>query len=335
MLKITICGGGNLGTVCAGFLAAQPDCEVRLLTRQPERWSLQPEVTDPEGHCFTGTLSCITANASEVIPDADIVLLCLPGFSIEPVLREIQPWLSPETAVGAIVANTGFFFVAHDLLQPSQPLFGFQRVPFIARMTSYGHQAQLLGYKPQLHAAIEHLADPEHLRSTLERLLHTPVSLLHNFYEASLSNSNPILHTGRLFTMWQGVEDNTFSAPILFYDEWTLEASEMILRMDAEFMMLTHRLGISQTSIPPLLTYYKSTDAASLTHKMQSINAFHGIQAPMVQTPEGWRIDFNSRYFTEDFPYGLRFIRELLIREQIKAPFIEQVYQWGMSQITK
>lgn len=331
MLKITICGGGNLGTVCAGFLAAQADTEVSLLTRRPDRWSLTPEVTDPDGHCFTGTLARVTADAQEVIPEADIVLLCLPGFSIEPILREIRPWLSPATVVGAIVANTGFFFQAHDLLPATQPLFGFQRVPFISRISAYGHQAHLLGYKPQLHVAIEHLTDPEPLRSTLERLFRTPVALLNNFYEASLSNSNPILHTGRLFTMWQGHEHDLFPAPILFYDDWTLEASEMILHMDAEFMQLTEHLGISQTAIPSLLTYYESVDAASLTHKIRSITAFHGIQAPMVECADDWRIDFTSRYFTEDFPYGLRFIRDLLIQHHIPAPFIEQVYQWGMS----
>lgn len=329
MLKITICGGGNLGTVCAAFLAAQPENEVRLLTRKPERWSRQPEAIDPDGRRFSGTLAVITSDPSIVIPDADVVLLCLPGFSIESLILDIRPWLSPSTAVGAVVANTGFFFAAHDLLSASQPLFGFQRVPFISRITAYGHQAQLLGYKPQLHVAIEHLSDPEPLRSTLAQLFRSPVILLGSFYEASLSNSNPILHTGRLFTMWQGHEHDTFSRPFLFYDEWTLEASEMILRMDAEFMQLTARLGITEASIPSLLTYYESSDAASLTRKIRSIAAFHGIQAPMTATPDGWRIDFDSRYFTEDFPYGLRFIRELLIREHIHAPFIEQVYQWG------
>ena len=323
-----------MGTVCAGFLASQADTQVCLLTRRPERWSLQPEVIDPDGHRFTGTLSRVTAHPQEVIPDADIVLLCLPGFSIESVLQEIRPWLSPRTAVGAIVANTGFFFAAHELLPASQPLFGFQRVPFISRISAYGCQAQLLGYKPLLHVAVEHIADPEPLRLTLEGIFRTPVVLLRNFYEASLSNSNPILHTGRLFTLWQGHEHDTFTAPVLFYDDWTLEASEMILRMDTEFLQLTECLGISQTSISSLLTYYESVDAATLTRKIRSITAFHGILAPMVESAEGWRIDFASRYFIEDFPYGLRFIRDLLRQHHIPAPCIEQVYQWGRSVIS-
>ena len=40
-MKICICGGGNLGHVVAGFVAAQGRHEVSLLTRQPERWSTE------------------------------------------------------------------------------------------------------------------------------------------------------------------------------------------------------------------------------------------------------------------------------------------------------
>ncbi len=333
MLNIVICGGGNLATVCAGFVSAQESVKVSILTRHPEAWSQTPVVMAAEGQQFHGRLNLVTRAPQEVVPQADIVLLCLPAFAIENVLRQIKPFLHPTTVVGSIVANTGFFFAAHNLLQDSQPLFGFQRVPFIARTTTYGHEAQLMGYKSQLHVAIEHSEDAESLREQLEQLFNTPTHLLHNFYEASLSNSNPILHTGRLFTLWKDWNGETLPQPFRFYDEWTLESSEMILKMDAEFMCLTHHLGITEDSIPSLLTYYESTDAHSLTRKLQSIEAFHGILAPMKETPSGWIPDFSSRYFTEDFPYGLRFIRDLLVQEEIDAPFIEEVYQWGMMKV--
>ena len=331
MRKLVICGGGNLATVCAGFLAAQEGVSVSVLTRHPEGWSMEPVVTAPGGICFKGRLKAVTLEPKDVIPQADIVLLCLPAFAIESVLTQLRANLSPQTIVGCIVANTGFFFAAHSLLPASQPLFGFQRVPFIARTKVYGHEAQLCGYKPRLHVAIENAADADALRTLLEKLFHTPIQLLNNFYEASLSNSNPILHTGRLYSMWKDWQGEAYPRPIRFYDEWTVEASEMILRMDGEFMALTQRLGITEEAIPSLLTYYESTDAESLTRKIQSIEAFHGIVAPMRETPQGWVPDFGSRYFTEDFPFGLRMIRELLKSEDINAPFIEQVYQWGMS----
>ena len=98
----------------------------------------------------------------------------------------------------SIVSSTGFFFEAMELLPPDTPLFGFQRVPFIARTVEYGRSAALLGYKPTLHVAIEQTDNKESLRQAIAQLLATPTVLLGRHYEVSLTNSNPILHPSRL-----------------------------------------------------------------------------------------------------------------------------------------
>lgn len=48
---------------------------------------------------------------------------------------------------------------------------------------------------------------------------------------------------------------------------------------------------------------------------------------------EGWIPDFLSRYFTEDFPYGLRFIWQLAREHKVDVPTIDRVFEWGMSKI--
>ena len=98
-------------------------------------------------------------------------------------------------------------------------------------------------------------------------------------------------------------------------------------------MSLTRLLGISEASVPSLLTYYESTDVSSLTRKIRSINAFHGILAPMRQIPEGYVPDFTSRYFTEDFPFGLRFIRQLLHDHALPCSRVDEVYAWGIQKV--
>ena len=81
-MKVCICGGGNLGHVVAGFLAAKSDCEVSVLTRRPECWQQQLSITTPDGDTLHGNIQRITASAEEVVKEADMVLLCLPGFLI-------------------------------------------------------------------------------------------------------------------------------------------------------------------------------------------------------------------------------------------------------------
>ncbi len=330
MAIITIIGGGHLGHVCAGFLGAQSGVELRLLTRRPERWTDRVEVSDPEGKIYDGKLSLVTANPADALRGADIVLLCLPGYSIREMLVNIADYLDPHTAVGAIVASTGFFFHAFDVLKKTQPLFGFQRVPFISRTVEYGKSASLLGYKPSLSVAIEQTEDREMLRTTLQDLFRCPVDLLESFYEVSLSNSNPLLHTSRLYSLWHDhSEGMIYDRNPFFYAEWTEDAASLYISMDNELQVLLRVLGVREGAIPDVLTYYESTDAASLTRKLRSIPAFQGILSPMKETETGYVPDFTSRYFTEDFAYGLRFARNLCHENNVPCPMMDKVYGWG------
>ena len=336
MKKVCICGGGNLGHVVAGFLAANGDCEVSLLTRHPERWQQTLEITTPDGEVLKGRLKTISSDPAEVIRPSDIVLLCLPGFSIREVLHQIAPALSSGIAVGSIVCSTGFFFEAFDILPPQTPLFGFQRVPFISRLKQYGHSADLLGYKPRLNIAIEQTSEKEALRADIERLFKAPVKLLSSYYEVSLTNSNPLLHPARLYSLWNDWHEGVvYPRESLFYEEWTIEASSYLIQMDLEFQKLLDVLPVTKGSIPTILDYYESTDAVSLTNKLQSIQAFKGIKSPMKKVDGGYIPDFGSRYFTEDFPYGLQIVQQQARQHGINTPTIDEILHWGMNQIKK
>lgn len=328
--KICICGGGSLGLVCAGVFLSK-GIKVSILSGHPKKWNKRIIVYDSNGKEYSGELENITADYQGAVDGADIVLLTVPGFLIERTLETIKPFLESSTIVGGIVSSTGFFFAAHRILNTSQPLFGFQRVPYIARQSEYGKSGRILGYKESLSVCVENISDRNDFRNFLEWLFSTPVRLLDNFYEASLTNSNPILHTGRLYSMWKDYNGEVYPEQIKFYSEWTDEASELLIKMDEEFQSLLISLGIREGVIPTLLDYYESADAPALTRKIRSIPAFQAIESPMIKTESGWIPDFTSRYFTEDFPYGLRFIKELADSHGIAVPNIDKVLEWGMS----
>lgn len=331
-MRICICGGGNLGHVCAGFLANRGH-QVSILTTKPERWSQTIGVVAPDGS-FKGKLAQVSSRPEEVIPQAEIVLVCLPGFAIHDELTKIKPYLSKNCLMGTVVSSTGFFFEAFEVLPADIALFGFQRVPFISRIIEYGQKAELKGYKDSLHVAIEQTENKESVRIVLEQLFEKPVTLAGSFYEVSLSNSNPILHPSRLYTMWRDWQPGiVYPHNPQFYAEWTLEASTLLLQMDDEFQSLLKKLGLKEGCIPPILDYYESTDADSLTKKLRSIKAFQNISSPMKAVEGGFIPDFSSRYFTEDFPYGMRFIVETAQKHHVSIPTTENIYQWGLSKI--
>lgn len=327
-MKVCICGGGNLGHVIAGYVAAKQGYEVRLLTRRPQQWG-ELTIEKPGGSETRAGLSLVTDDPQLAVADADIVLLCLPGYSIREVLLQIEPYLRPPTAVGSVVSSTGFFFQAMEVLPPDIPLFGLQRVPFIARVIEYGHRARLMGYKEELRVAVEHSSKGEELRSMIEQLLDTPTRLMNNCYEVSLSNSNPLLHPSRLYDLWADYQPGiVYDRVPLFYEEWTEHAATVYMEMDGELQQLLTVLPVEQGCVPSVLDYYESTDARSLARKLQSIEAFKGIKAPMKAVEGGFVPDFYSRYFTEDFPYGLAVVQQLAHQKDVATPMMDRCLGW-------
>lgn len=337
MHRVTICGGGALGHVIAAWLSSRHDVEIRLLTGHPYRWNGSVRITEPHGMELWGCITLASSQPLEVIPQAEVVLLCLPGFLVRKELERIEPYLEPDAYVGSVFSSTGFFFEALRILSQTQPLWGFQRVPFISRVIKYGQEAVLLGYKDSLSVAVEHVNEAEKMsfRSMLEEWFEIPVKLLNNYYEASLTNSNPLLHTSRLFTMFGGSnEGRVYDRMILFYEEWTVEAAQLLIEMDKEFFTLLSVLPVTKGFLPSILDYYESNDAVSLSVKLSSIKGFKGISSPMVLSKNGWVADFSSRYFTEDFPFGLKYIWRLAHERSVNCPNIDRVYEWGMSHVS-
>ena len=335
ILKIVICGGGGLGHTCAGVLSNHENVTVDILTNRPALWNKTFRINTPDGQNITGRIGTASASPEELIPHADIVLFCLPAYLVEESVIRIKPYLRHETIVGTVFGSTGFFLFAHKHLHQDAKLFAFQRVPYISRVVEYGKEANLLGFRDELIMAAENIDDVKAFSSLIESLFRESVVLCDSFYEVTLSNSNPILHTGRLYTMWKDWDGTPCEKCGLFYQEWTQEASQLEIEMDKEFFKLLEALQIKTTFIDTLLSHYESEDAASMTAKIQSIKSLSTILSPMKKVNGGWVPDFKSRYFTEDFPYGLRVIHDLAHEHAVSCPHIDMVYEWGQSIISK
>lgn len=336
-MTVCICGSGALGHVIAGWLAAKGKAEVNILSSKPELWQNPLRIHRPEGEDLRASIHKVSSKPSEVIPEADIILFCYPGFQNRSALLSIKEHIKKGAFVGCVFASTGFFFEAAEILKTEQPLFGFQRVPFIARVEEYGKSAHLLGYKDSLNVAVENVSDnsKRQFAYTLSLLFERPVNLLSNFYEASLTNSNPLLHPARLYDLFaEENEGRVYPEQILFYEDWSIRAAQLLIDMDEEFFHILEALPVRPGFIPRILDYYESTDAESLAAKLRSIKAFKGLKAPMIQTPQGWVADYSSRYFTEDFPYGLGYICKLAREHKIIIPTLEKVLSWGLSKLS-
>jgi len=335
MKTVCICGGGALGHVISGILASQ-GIRVNVLTNNPEKWSKTIKVEDLYNKEYIGNLQKVSSLPEEVIPQADIVLLTLPGFLINKELLKIKKYLKDDTIIGSVVSSTGFFIMAARIFGEKYNLFGFQRTPYIARVKEYGSSAYLLGYKKLLKMAFSNKSDSTPYISFFQNGFNTEIILLNHILEATVTNSNPILHPSRLYSLFNNW-DNSIVYPenILFYEDWNNFSSRILIECDKELQNIITQLPIDQREIVPLLEYYESVDESTLTNKIKSIEAFKGIKVPMKKVEKGFMPDFQDRYFVEDIPYGLLLLKNIAHIVNVSTPIIDMILEWGQKVIDK
>ncbi len=331
---VCICGGGGLGHTIAASISNN-GYQVNLLTGHPDQWSNRIQVKDCNNTIINGEITKISDRPEEVIPSSDIILLCVPGYLVQKTLHTIAPYINNNIEIGTVISSGGFFWMARHELGTEQRLFGFQRVPYISRVKEYGKSAELKGYKSQLKIGGNKNSDLNRLASFFTKALGTPTIVLGHYLEATLTNSNPILHPSRIYGMLSPIKANLYDKEFLFYEEWDNRSSEVLIGCDSEFQKILSRLPIHQEEIPPLLQYYESADATSLTRKIRSIEAFKGIKMTMVAHGDKFEVDYTNRYFTEDVPYGLLIIKSLGVLLGEETPMIDQVILWMQKQMGK
>jgi len=309
-VKVVIIGAGNLGFVCAARMAAK-GIAVTMLTGSPEEWTNIAAADDCDGRHFEGPF-VVTSNPS-CVATAELVFLCLPGNAMKAKLAQIIPHLRSATPILSVFSGDGFFFIAEELLGASWPVLGFQRVPFICRTKIPHRLGGITGYKKELFLAHRNVDNPVHWRNFVETFSGTKTSLLDNFYEAALVNSNAVLHPARLMSLKKQIEENgPFKRMPLFYEEWDDVASDWAIRLDEELRAVAAKMG---ARIQPILEYYESTDIASLTRKISSISAFKGIGSPIT---EDGTIDYQSRYIQADVKIALLYVYALATKHNIR-----------------
>ena len=334
---ICICGGGSLGTVIAG-VAASKGYKVNIFTGHPENWNHNIEVEDKAGKKYEGLISQISSDASKVIPQSDLVLCCLPGSVIHGQLLKIKPYLSETAIIGSVFSCTGFFVTAISTLGKDVKLFGFQRVPFIARVKKYGFSATLLDYRKILNIAFWNVTQEEQnlFVDELSEILCTPVNVMGHALQATLTNSNPILHPSRLYSLFKDFDIKYPFANIpRFYEDWSDDSSNVLITCDEEFQTMLCKLGLDSQYTPPLLEYYESSDAESLTRKITSIESLKGLKVPMIECKGGYAPDWDNRYFTEDIPYGMLLIKYVCQLIDIQTPNIDKIITWYQTRVNK
>ena len=132
-----------------------------------------------------------------------------------------------------------------------------------------------------------------------------------NFENINLNNSNPLLHSARLYTLENNNED------IYFYKNWNDQASELYYLMDQELHIVKKKLKLYHKTI---FEHYNVNNIYELTNKIKSIPSLSNIII---------KDDLTNRYYTEDIKIKLFYIYNIAKNENISVPIIEKILKWG------
>jgi hypothetical protein len=328
VVKICVIGGGNIGTLVAAEMAAKPNTFVSIYTHNTNLWDHTIQVYNREDQLlYQSKIDVITSDLTECVSNADIIFIAMPSHVVGKVIMHLHNLVKKGAKVVFLPGSGGKEFIAKQILEHECIIVGLQRVHCIARLKEYGHSVYMLGKKDKLFVSTIPSDDCDEACSLLTQLFQIKCISLKNYLAVTLTPSNPILHTSRLYAIFNNYVDGKIYSEIpLFYEDWDIESAHILFECNSELQRLCFAINkIDLTQVVSLKEYYESNTEEAFVKKIKSIDSFKGIKAPMVSYQNGYIPDFNSRYFKEDFPFGLIIIKGIAVLFNIDTPMIDKI----------
>lgn len=356
-MQVTVCGGGNAAHTAVGLLASRDDLIVNVYLsyeHEARKWlegnrvSNGIQVLQPDGYAL-GKPCQISSNPGEVLPGSKLVLLTVPAFAHEDVLREIAPHLDMGAWVGALPARSCFELCVQDVLKEklgSITIFGLQTLPWACRIQHYGQQVLLLGTKSQVDLAVEPQEQATALANCLSDLLGLMVNPVASFLSLTLAGTGQLVHPGIMYGLFHGWDGAPYAQAPLFYQGVDAESASVLQSMSNEVQMIRAALeqqfsDLDLSAVRPLDEWLRRSypqdieDSSTLQSCLNTNRSYTELRAPMRALDGGLEPDFQARYLSEDVPYSLVGTLGIAELADIPVAVIKQVVQWAQERLGK
>jgi len=363
-MKIVVVGGGNSTPIFAS-LAKLAGHHVSILTRRPTEWSstrtIGFENQDPlylNGKEKTeATVDLITSDASQCVPDADMVFLSgVPTYQYPYVLRDsIAPHLDRERKVfvGTICAYGGFNWIAAQALgEGKYSLFGTQVIPFMCGTKKYGHTSLMFGAKRLLRLATESGKDEDGLKQIMGEILRMKFLTDTDFIASTLWPNNPGLHPPILYGLfkdWDGKAPfEASSLPEYVYTEMTDASAKYICDLDEELCsivaalskILPHNesLKMNFSMKDCIVENYESqiTDPTDMASVIRTNIAYSKHKMPFTDLGDGKVVPtLKHKFFEGDLTGGLCLWKDIADLVGIEIPRTVEIILWNQKLVGK
>lgn len=336
--------GGNEGHYFLALLGSRPELNISLLTSRPEKFGYEVISLNTTNKIETvGRIAKVSSDPEEVIPSADMIIILVPSNTYPGYLNKIAPYVQPGTILGFIPGTGGVEFLAKPFIERGCPVFGSQRVPSGTKVIEPGHKVESLGSRKDFRIAAIPGSITKDVCAVIGGLLQINTVPLPHYLSVTFTPSNPILHTSRLYGLFHNyTEGEEYNENLSFYKQWDNFSSEVLLGCNDELQSCCIKLSqYNLSQVSSLREHYEicrvpgNTDIEKMTNKIRSLVYLKDL-VPMLRIDSGKFIpNFESRYFTEDFPYGLSILRSFCGICGTETPYMDTVLGWYDRMFTK
>lgn len=320
-MKITIVGAGNMGLALVSYLAVYKNHSVTLFT---EKKIDSLVLNDVEAKKNVATSRFKVTSSTTAFLEADYIFCTWPAFLRKKMIDQYGQYIKSGTKVGFVPGYGGAEYLCKELIKKGVIIFGFQRVPYVAR--AVGNQAGILSKKSKLFLAAIPSKYTDTVVADIESFLDIPTVALKEYLSITLAPSNPLLHISGLYGAFKDYDaEKGYIGKQKFYEQWDDETSEVLFEYDDELQCICKALSpLDMSEVVPLPIYYESDNPKKMTRKLKSIESFKVVKVPL----SGNAPDLNSRMFIEDYPYGVCIIKDIARMLGIETPIIDMLLRF-------
>ena len=329
-MKITVVGGGNIGTQFAVH-CAEKGHEVTVFTSTPEVFDREISIVDEIGAVtHKGRIRLATSDPEKAFPTAELILVTVPATAMRDIAGTIFEHTFRQTMIGVVPGNGGSECAFGKCIERGNTFWGMERVPAIARLVKKGKSVRSTGYRDELHVSAIPANRGDECAKLVGDIFDMKTICIPNYLNLTMTPSNPILHTSRLRVILKDWHEGVVLDRLpLFYEDWDDESSELLIACDNEVQEICGALsGFDLKYVRSLKDHYGCSTVETMTKKIASIPAFKGLATPATAVEGGFIPDLHSRYFTADFSYGLNIIKQIGDFAGVSTPNINEILAW-------
>lgn len=311
--KVGIVGSGGIGLAYAAW-TAHTGYDVSIWSPRGSADALRSQPLNACGILDVSLSVTCVGSAQELVTAADVILIAVPVNGHKRVMDELLPYLrSGQTVIVSSMGSLSSLYLFESALSRGVDLqvASFATTVLTARR-KHSTQVDIMAKRPIVPVScvpLDHLSNAMDICRMLFGDVFTPEE---NLLVTALANSNPIAHVPLALLNWTRIERKE-SWPQYYY--MTPHVAKVIEKLDAERLAVAKAFGISVISFTEHLSRSFNVSKTSLADGAAELHERRG-------GPPG-PTNVDTRYLSEDVPFGLVFLRELGGIAQVPVPVMD------------